>query len=136
MNAGAIGPGCVLHWKDFKFHDGDTADKFLVILGCKTGCNYLAVLGTSKKHRKTFTPGCNAKDEYYFIPGGGKDFFPLDTWLLLSEPYELVPAEILQKAMTDKSVEVAGTLRAEMANAIRNCLKQCEDVSAHHLSLL
>lgn len=136
MNTGAISPGCIIHWKEFEFSDGEKADKFLVILGCNTGSNYLAVLGTSKRHKRDFAPGCNSGKGYYHIPGGQKDFFKVDTWLILADPIEIDPATFLQKAMVEKSLTIAGQLRPEMANAIRNCLKQCADVSAYHISLL
>jgi hypothetical protein len=129
-------PGCVFHWTGFEFDDGNSADKFVVVLGAKTGCNYLVVLATSQQHRRTFTPGCNADAGYYFIPGGGKDFFPKDTWILLAAPYEFSAAEVLKACIHEKKVTIAGHLREQVANAIRNCLKQCPDASAEQIALL
>jgi len=133
---GEIVPGCIFHWKEFQFADGDSADKFIVMLGTKSGCNYLAVVATSKKHHRTFTPGCHADDGYYHIPGGRKDWFPKDTWLLLAAPYELDPTEMMRLAVQEKKITVAGQLREQVANAIRNCLKLCPDVSPAQLALL
>lgn len=136
MTAAGLAFGCVIHWKDFVFSDGETADKFLVVLGCKPGCNIIAVVGTSKQHRRTFQPGCNSAQGYFHIPGGGKDFFPKDTWLVLSEPYEFRAADFIRAAMVEKSLVVKGHLRTDVANGIRNCLKICPDVSAAHIKLL
>lgn len=130
-----IVPGCILLWRDFRFQDGDSADKLIVILGAKAGCNYLAVVATSKKHHRTFAPGCHAQDGYYHIPGGGKDSFPKDTWLLLAVPYELKPAEVA-RLHTNGKICVVDNLREQMANAIRDCLRQCQDVTPLQIALL
>lgn len=105
MTQGLV-PGCVLHWSEFRFADGASADKFIVLLGAKSGCNYLVVLATSRPHRRKFSAGCHAEDGYYFIPGGGRDHFPKDTWLLLAEPYEFSPGDFLKAHLTDKKLRV------------------------------
>lgn len=131
----SIKPGCIFHWEDYRFEDGETGDKFFVILGAKVGCNYLCVMATSQKHHKKFDYGCNSNDSYYFIPGG-KDGFKLDTWLLLYRAIELSPAEFLKLCLA-KTVEIKKEpLRENIANAIRNCLKYCRDVNPLHVSLL
>ena len=135
MSGASLSPGCVIHWENYKFSDGTIAHKYLVILGCKQGCNYLAVLGTSKKHRRSFDPGCNSDEGYYHIPAG-KAFFPLDTWLVLGDPVELEPAEFLRRAMIDKTLTIRGQIAVDIANAIRNCFKLCADASADHVALL
>jgi len=135
MSGGSISPGCVIHWENYQFSDGTKANKYLVILGCKQGANYLAVLGTSKQHRRTFTPGCNARESYYHVPAGIA-WFPLDTWLVLGDPIEIEPAEFLKRAMVDKSLTICGQIQTDIANAIRNCFKLCPDASAAHVALL
>lgn len=133
--SGSVSPGCVIHWKDYKFSDGETADKYLVILGCKQGSNYLAVVGTSKPHRKSFKAGCHHEAGYYHCPAG-MTWFPRDTWLLLADPVELEPREFLKLAITDRALTISGQLKPDIANGIRNCLKLCPDVSAGHIALL
>lgn len=130
-----IVPGCVFHWKRHEFADGETADKYFVILGAKKDYNVLAVIATSKSRGKKFDPGCHAIDGYYHIPGGGKDWFPKDTWLLLGNPLELSLAEFLKLGL-QKSVTLSGNLRQDIANAIRNCLKGSPDASANIVALL
>jgi hypothetical protein len=63
----AIVPGTIFHWKGFKFPDGATADKFLVIVGCQNGKNYLAIVATSKQKKRSTQPGGNPQDGYYHI---------------------------------------------------------------------
>jgi hypothetical protein len=135
MTEATIAPGCILHWKGFKFRDGETADKFLVIVGAQSGKNYLAIIATSKQKFRTATPGGNHQGGYYHIPGGGKDWFPKDTWLLFDDPRELSAAELVKAAMSG-DVTIKGNLRDEIANAICNCMKKCEDVSDFHKDLL
>jgi len=128
-------PGCIFHWKNHKFEDGETADKYFVILGAKKDCNLLAVIATSKQRGKKFEPGCHAKDGYYHIPGGGKDWFPKDTWVLLGRPQELSLAKFLGLGL-EKVVNLSGNLRDDIANAMRNCFKASPDASDQLISLL
>ena len=130
-----MAPGSILHWKGFQFHDGDSADKFIVLLGTKPGRNYIAVVATSKKHHRTFNPGCHAEEGYYHVPGGGKDTFPKDTWLLLAQPYELDPVEVARR-YGNGQITIVDHFREQVANAIRNCFKQCPDVTPAQISLL
>src|SRR5262245_49510184 len=116
--SGEIKPGCIFHWEEYEFVDGQKADKFFVIVGAQQGKNYLAVIATSQKHKRDFKPGCNAADGYYHIPGGGKDWFPKDTWLLIAEAIELEPREFLKRAIIDKVISLKGNLRPDIANAI------------------
>lgn len=136
MNCAGVSPGCVYHWADYEFEDGSRRNKYLVIVGANKGSNYLAVLATSQEKRRGFQPGCNHKAGHYHIPGGAKDWFKLDTWLLLADPVEIVPADFVKRAMVDKAIEHKGDLRPQIANEIRNCLRRCDDVSAIHLALL
>lgn len=134
MTTAAIKKGAVFHWQDYIFDNGKTANKFLVILGCKTGCNYLAVIATSQPSRRRYDPGCNSSAGYYHIPGG-KDWFLKDTWLLLSAPREISPSEFLKNSISGV-ISHKVQLREDMANAISNCIKSCDDISEYYISLL
>jgi hypothetical protein len=131
-----IGVGCVIHWDEYQFDDGATADKFFVVLGAKAGSNYLVVIATSQPHRRKFQAGCHHESGYFHIPGGSKDWFPKDTWLLLAEPREITISELLKLSLKEKRVKAVGQLRIELANAIRNCLKLCDDISKQQIALL
>lgn len=135
MSVGSFGVGTILHWKGFTFADGDTANKFLVIVGAQPGKNYLAIIATSKQKKRGNTPGGNPEGGYYHIPGGGKDWFPLDTWLLFEEPREISGAELVKEGLA-KNIEVKGQLRGDVANAICTCMRKCDDVSEYHRGLL
>jgi hypothetical protein len=135
MSEETIGVGSILHWEGFKFADGAEADKFLVIVGAQPGGNYLALVATSKQRKRSAQPGGNVEGGYYHIPGGGKDWFPKDTWLLFEEPREISAAELVKLGMT-KVIIKKGQLRHDVANAICNCMRKCDDVSENHRNLL
>ncbi len=136
MTETAIAPGCVLHWDGFKLHDGAEGHKFFVIVGAQPNCNYLAIIATSqKKWNRKYVAGCDHETGWYHIPGSGKDFFTKDTWLLFGAPQELSTVR-LAALRAENKIEIKGLLRHDIANGIMNCMKKCEDVSAHHVSLL
>jgi len=133
---GAFSVGAVLHWEGFVFHDGESANKFLMVLGAKQGSDYLFVVATSQQHKREMTPGCNlTPSTYYFIQGGKKDFFPKDTWLILDEPYIFAAAKVVQAGLQGQ-LTVRGNLRLDVANAARNCMKHSKDVAQVYLDLL
>jgi hypothetical protein len=135
MTASAISVGCIIHWKGYTFPDGATANKYLVIVGAQPGKNYLAVVATSQPRKRSFQPGSHSEDGYYHIPGGGKDWFKKDTWILFEEPKEISAAELVKAGM-DGNITVEGHLRHGLANGICNGMKRCEDVSEYHRGLL
>ena len=135
MSDDAISVGCILHWKGFRFVDGAEANKYLVIVGAKPGSNYLAIVATSKQRKRSLQPGGNPEGGYYHIPGGGKDWFPKDTWLLFEEPREITATELVKEGLA-KNITVEGYLRHDIANAICNSMRKCDDVSEYHVSLL
>jgi hypothetical protein len=131
-----IAPGCILHWDGFKLSDGEVGHKFFVIVGAQPKKNYLAIIATSKQKRgRTTEPGGNPQGGWYHIPGGGKDWFKDDTWLLFGEPEELSANELLALKFKGQ-ITVKGMLRHDIANAICNCMRKCDDVSEYHVSLL
>jgi len=131
----SFGVGAVLHWKNFEFPDGSQKNKFFVVLGARSGQHSLVVIATSKRKNKDYNAGCHPREGYYHIPGARKDFFTEDTWLLLMECQVIDSAKIIGLGMSG-ALTVAGQLRIDLANAIRNCLKQIQDVSQAQLSLL
>jgi len=73
MSAPSVATGCVFHWEEYEFESGEKANKYLVLVGTQSESNYLAVVATSKPHKRSYTPGCHATDGYYHIPGVEKD---------------------------------------------------------------
>jgi len=134
MSPPSVATGCVFHWEEYEFEDGETANKYLVFVGTRVGSNYLAVVATSKRHKRSYAAGCHANDGYYHIPGG-KEGFPKDTWLLIADPKEIIPSDFLARAF-QRQIELRFHLRHDVANGICNCIRQCRDVSDDHKALL
>lgn len=51
------------------------------------------------------------------------------------KPKELDTAAFLKLAKVDKTITLRRNLRADIANAIKNCMRQCPDVSEAHMAL-
>ncbi len=131
--------GTIVGWNKYKFPDGSESDKQLIILGSKQSQNIIAVLTTSKPRGRKPTPGCNAREGYFFIAAGGAERFSKDTWVVINDPQEIIRAEFeakLNEVMSKRDIWPERDLSSQCVNAIRNCLKQLIDISAHHLSLL
>lgn len=133
--AGEFKFGAVLSWEDFKFEDGGESDKLLIVLGARKGVNAIAVVCTSKQRSKKALAGCHEQEGYYFIPGGGRNWFKLDTWVELHRSFELDAAKLLTALMTKQATALAN-LSPEIAAAIRNCLKKTDDVTPAQIALL
>jgi hypothetical protein len=123
MSDDAIGPGTILHWEGFKFTNGVEANKYFVIVGAQPGRNYLVIIATSQQKGRNADPGGNPQGAYFAIRGGGKDWFPKETWLLFEEPVELSAMEF-ENAVRENTITVSGQLRGDLTNRICNCMKK------------
>jgi hypothetical protein len=54
---------------------------------------------------------------------------------LFDAAQELSYADLV-KMKSDGKIKVSGKLRGDIANAICNCMRKCEDVSEYHKTLL
>lgn len=134
----AVKFGTVVGWVKWEFPNGIKADKYLIILGAKASMNLLAVLVTSQPHGRQPNPGCHAKEGYFFIKGGGPEKFPKDTWVVINDPQIINRTDLeskLREIMSKRVVWPEWDLPTQIVAAIRNCLKQSDDVSAAHLAL-
>ncbi|MCY4245715.1 MAG: hypothetical protein OXU31_08010 [Gammaproteobacteria bacterium] len=130
--AGELKIGAVLRHRDFEFEDGTKRDKYLVVLGAKPGRDYLCALTTSKQWRIKAERGCQ---RYFFVRGDGKNFFPKDTWVVLSAPVIMSRAEAAAKIMKD-ILQIEGNLKENIIGEIRHCLKGSRDISRKQKQLL
>ena len=134
--SGDLTIGAVLHHRKFQFEDGTKRDKYLVVLGAKSGCDYLCALTTSQQWRMKAERGCHHKPRtYFFLPSEGKNFFSKDTWVVLSDPRIISRAEMMQKGLQN-ILEVTGNLKGNITGEIRNCLKGSKDISKREMQLL
>jgi len=120
--------GTILHWEGFKFDDGGTADKFIIVLAFDN-THALIVLTTTNQWKHTKQPGCNHTPRtVFFIRGDKKNFFARDTWVQVHRPRVLDCSLLLQKKF-DGILNVRHELKPNITGAIRNCLLASDDVS-------
>jgi hypothetical protein len=80
--------GDVVFSPHFKFANGGTSDKLLIVLNEATSTTpHLILLATSKQRNKKLDPGCHAKDGYFVIPPK-TDWFQVRTWIMFNRVYE------------------------------------------------
>ena len=128
--------GAVLHHDQFKFESGTTRNKYLVVLGANPASDYLCALTTTKQWKMKAERGCHHKPRtHFFIPGGGKNYFPRDTWIVLSSPIVMSRVEMIQKGIHG-TIEIKANLGNNIAGEIRNCLKASRDISKRQKELL
>lgn len=128
--------GDILYHREFRFYNGDTSNKLLVILNTppKIEIPYLVSKTTSNPERKPQDPGCHLPESLFLIKAN-HDFFAKDTWLQFYDLYELNSKDLL-KDKFDGLVEVCGCLREQTINEVTNCINRSEDVSGYHLKLI
>lgn len=134
--SGELKIGAVLHHRDFEFKDGAKRDKYLLVLGAKAGCDFLCALTTSQQWKRKAERGCHRHPlTNFFIPGDGNNFFPKDTWVVLSDPVILSRAEAVAKGLNN-ILQIKGNLKENIIGEIRNCLKGSRDISGKEKQLL
>ena len=129
--------GTIIHWPNFVFDDGASADKYFVLLNSPqevTDGTYIFCKTTSQKKNKPPSEGCLPSLSLFMIKGS-KDYFPKDTWLQFYEFFSYSLSEIFENKLK-RSVKVVGNLSNLTMRQIRNCLKQCQDVSPEDLKMI
>jgi hypothetical protein len=127
--------GAIVHWADFEFPNGGAPkNKYLVLVAAKQGRDWLMLIANTNRHHPWLTPGCNAKDGYYLIPAVGKTFFWKDTEVWL-RPIRTNAGELLARHFWG-DVRLKDNLPENIAGAIRNCLKQTDDLDPDDADLL
>jgi len=84
--------GAIYFKPAFKFDNGETSDKLIVLLNSPSkNDDYLFVPTTSKKKIRSNSPGCvkHYGAGEFFIPIGTSSFFNSDTWIILAKIYPI-----------------------------------------------
>lgn len=123
--------GSILLHKNFRFEDGATADKYLVVLGDQD--NSLVVAKTTSKgdrYRNDF--GCQAGNRFpaFYLPRGSC-CLPKCTWICLGHFYELKTAKVAALIVANDIVRM-GHLSAEQARDVQFCAIGSDDISQAH----
>jgi hypothetical protein len=128
--------GTILFHTEFKFSNGETGEKLLIILNDPVPAKepYLICRTTSQPGNKPKTPGCIAKKSLFFI-ASNQDFFIKDTWIQLYEIYSFEASEFL-KDKFDGKLEIKGNLKELTIRQLLNCIRIIEDISAEHKKMI
>lgn len=130
--------GTVFFHKSFKFSDGETGRKLLILLNQpEINKPYLVCKTTSKCKYGLSNEGCyNHKNIFVVNPTKApKKGFHDKTWVQFDELFEFDYNKLLE-ARFKGALEIILELEAQTINAIVNCVKKSEDISKHHLTLL
>ena len=127
-----MNPGSIVEDLEFKFHDGATGKKILVILNDGTCGFYIVVKTTSQTDLRSTSPGCNLKDPYpnFFVPRKYK-IFRKQTWICLNEFYEFTATVLVQRKF-DGKVTYMGDLGEPVTKALIGCAAEADDISLAH----
>lgn len=127
-------PGDVLHYSNYRFEDGSTANKFFIVL-CSWDIDVpcLVLKTTSQpKHYPDVSRGCNPSKRVFFVPSSWGQCFKRDTYVQLPQIIE-IPTEDLLTGSLAKVITVAGSLQNPCFVELRGCLKRFrEDISLQH----
>ena len=116
--------GTVLYVHDFDFGDGERRNKYVVILGAKTGHNLAGIVTTSKAWRSV------SDEDYCFIDDGG-GIFPKKTWAVVKRLFEIDATQL-----HTQHYDIAGRLPSVTADELRTRVKNHQDVAKFLISLL
>lgn len=124
--------GEIYSHKNFKFKNGGTSEKLLVLLYIpkKKSRPYLFCLTTSQSKRKSFKEGCQPDRSLFFLPKN-KEFFEKNTWLQLNEIYPMDAPSVLQDSMANYMRREA-MLKDLTIRQIMNCIKKLIDVEEEY----
>jgi hypothetical protein len=131
--------GDILFHSSFKFNDGTTGRKLLIVLNTpdfKKNEPYLVIKTTSQLKGKQMVPGCIAAWRIFYIPPAEGVFFKDPTLLQLDDIYEMDATTVLKNGL-QKNLELMGKLSTQIFGQLRNCIKQIkEDISEKHYKLI
>ena len=129
-------PGTLLVYDNFRFSDGTTGKKILVILN--DGCvgYYIVVKTTSKDTHKSSNNGCQIQDQYpnFFLPQNSC-CLKKNTWIGLDEFFELTTAELLAKHFSGE-VKTIGVLSETLVKELLECAISCDDILTKQVEIL
>lgn len=123
--------GSILLHKNFRFEDGTTADKYLVVLADKDE-RFVAAKTTSRGDRYRNDFGCQSGSRFpaFYLPKGSC-CLPKCTWICLGQFYELKAAELATLMLASDVVRV-GELSADQARDVQFCAVGSDDISVAH----
>lgn len=128
--------GDVFYFFNFKFEDGTTADKILIILSTPQNDEPYLVCLTTSQHKKWRTKqlGCHEDKNYYFVDANQTNFNK-DTWIIFEKIYELDVTRLLNSCFKDGSYSLF-ELDKSLWKALKNCIVKSKDIEQDYLELI
>lgn len=122
-------PGTIFCDHEFRFDDGTTSKKYIILLNDGNPGYYIIVKTTSNDNCKGYQFGCQLEDRYpnFFLPCNGCEF-PKNTWVELEQYYEYPLNEMLKKHVS-KELEHYGILDENITCQLLECVLESEDIS-------
>lgn len=127
--------GDVFFWYKYHFSNGgEPKSKFLLQINNPIEKQPFLFCICNSTKQKRFTHGCHEHLSIYSIDEGTCQF-PLTTNIDL-KPEEIQSNKMLKAKLQNQDFDYKFTLNEYLTNSIIRCLKRCDDISPHILSLL
>ena len=121
-------PGTILLHYQFQFDDGESKDKFLIVLNDGEHGQYLCALVTSKQHNKGTKYGCQDCDRppNFFLPVHST---PLkkNSWVLFDRLLTYQSDDLKQKVVNGKALRFA-ILAPNIVDDLIDCASDSDDI--------
>ena len=133
--------GDVYHHNNFRFHDGEVGQKYIVVLNDSNDETepFLVSKTTTNLRGKAYRPGCNPRDGVFFVSSESNTPFFRDTLIQIRDIYEFSREEFLRGSLVDKDIEFYFDLPQNFVEQIVNCIKREEirnEISIEHFNLI
>ena len=127
--------GQILHHKNFVFQDGNTGNKYLIVLNtCDNDKTCLVLKTTSQPKRYPYaTPGCNSCQGIFCIYQECEQDFTKDTYVQLDYVY---PINVEDK-LDMHQVSFTGHLTPQCFTGLKRCLRNFrEDIPQKYWAVI
>lgn len=129
-------PGTILCDDEFKFSDGSTGKKLLIVLNDGESGSYIVIKTTSNSNYKGTEYGCQSDDRYpnFFCPKGSC-CLKGQTWIQLDQFFEFKAHELLARSFSGY-IKRIGVLPDQILDDLLTCAINCDDITTEQASML
>lgn len=124
----AVQIGEVFHDPNFRFPDGESGNKLLIVLAVSRCGDFIVARTTSKPRAHSWTYGCHndSVEPNFFIPKT-LNIFHEDTWVCLDYLVELDSAEF--SAKVSGAINKIAEIPVELLKLIIDCASRADDTT-------